>query len=200
MSATNEDIKDLNIIFEEIKNLRDILNQSPELYKNSFDSDIDTIAAVLQSPQNTKEAPQDQVQFFLSSKAQRKIREIAIRQCMLLNNLTVNECIREIRSAMYLHLKNKGRFDTSGCMKLISKVRKNVDATAQEITYFFPFNAPSLSPEKEIQIGNVKIIHKDSIYAKVSNNIAIINSLWRTIVRTALTACLVSQYQSARIK
>lgn len=170
MSASKEDIKDLNIIFHEIKSLKEIFKRSPELYSKEFDSDIDRIASTLQSLQNAREAPQDQVQFFLSSKAQRKIREIAIRQCMLLNNLTVNECIREIRSAMYLHLKNKGSFDASGCMKLISKVRKNVDATAQEITYFFPFNAPSLSPEKEIQIGNVKIIHKDSIYAKVSNN------------------------------
>lgn len=170
MSATNEDIKDLNIIFEEIKNLRDILNQSPELYKNSFDSDIDIIAAILQSPQNTKEAIQNQVQFFLSSKAQRKLHDIAKRQCLSLSNLTVNEYIHEIRSALYLHLKNKGRFDTSGCMKLISKVHKNIDEKAQEITYFFPFNAPSLSPEKKIQIGRAKIIHKDSIYAKVSNN------------------------------
>lgn len=170
MSASKEDIEDLNIIFQEVKSLRNIINQSPELYKNSFDSDIHLIMAVLQSPQNAREAPQDQVQFFLSSKAQKKIQEIAVRQCMVLDNLTVNECIHEIRCAMYLHLENKRAFDASGCMRLISKVRKNVNAKAQEITYFFPFNAPSLSLEKEIQIGNVKIIHKDSVYAKVSDN------------------------------
>lgn len=71
---------------------------------------------------------------------------------------------------MYLHLKNDGSFDTSGCMKLISRVRKNIDREAKDITYFFPFNAPSLSPEKEIQIGGAKIIHKDNIYAKVKND------------------------------
>ena len=65
MSASKEDIKDFNIIFHEIKSLRDILNQSPELYKNSFDSDIDLITATLQSPQNAKEAIENQIQFSL---------------------------------------------------------------------------------------------------------------------------------------
>ena len=169
MSATNEDIKDLNIIFEEIKNLRDIFNRSHELYKKEFDSDIDLMTAVLQSPQNSGETIENQVQFFLSSKAQRKLHEIAKRQCLSLENITVDECIYEIRSAMYLHLKNSGSFDPSGCMKLISKVRKNINRETKDITYFFPFNAPSLSPEKEIQIGGAKIIHKDNIYAKVKH-------------------------------
>ena len=40
----------------------------------------------------------------------------------------------------------------------------------QETTYFFPFNAPGLDIEKEINIGDVKIINKDSIYAKVSDS------------------------------
>ena len=97
MSATNEDIKDLNIIFEEIKNLRDIFNRSHELYKKEFDSDIDLMTAVLQSPQNAGETIENQVQFFLSSKAQRKLHEIAKRQCLSLENITVNECIYEIR-------------------------------------------------------------------------------------------------------
>ena len=169
MSATNEDIKDLNIILEEIKNLRDIFNRSHKLYKKEFNSDIDLITAVLQSPQNAGESIENQVQFFLSSKAQRKLHEIAKRQCLSLENITVDECIYEIRSAMYLHLKNSGSFDPSGCMKLISKVRKNINRETKDITYFFPFNAPSLSPEKEIQIGGAKIIHKDNIYAKVKH-------------------------------
>ena len=170
MSATKEDIKDLNIIFEEIKNLRDIFNQPHELYKKEFDSDIDLITSILQSPQNGREAIENQVQFFLSSKAQRKLHEIAKRQCLSLENITVDECIYEIRSEMYLHLKNNRSFDTSGCMKLISRVRKNIDKKAQGITYFFPFNAPSLSPEKEIQIGVAKITHKDSVYANVKDD------------------------------
>lgn len=170
MSATQEDTKDLNIIFEEIKNLRDIFNQSPELYKNSFDSNLDLITAVLQSPQNATEVSQNQVQFFLSSEAQRKIHEIAKRQCLSLENITVDECIYEIRSEMYLHLKNNRSFDTPGCMKLISRVRKNIDEKAQDITYFFPFNGPSFSPEKEIQMGVAKITHKDSVYAKVKDD------------------------------
>ncbi|WP_182406027.1 HEPN domain-containing protein [Psychrobacter sp. GP33] len=170
MSATKEDIEDFNIIFEEIKSLREIFKLSPEMYSKEFDSDIDRIASTLQSQQNAREAIENQVQFFLSSKAQKKLYEIAKRQCLSLDNITVNECIYEIRSSLYLHLKNKRAFDASGCMKLISKVRKNVNAKAQEITYFFPFNAPSLSLDKEIQIGNVKIIHKDSVYAKVSDN------------------------------
>ena len=61
MSATKEDIKDLNIIFEEIKNLRDIFNQSHELYKKEFDNDIDLITSILQSPQNAREAIENQV-------------------------------------------------------------------------------------------------------------------------------------------
>lgn len=170
MSATNEDIKDLNIIFEEIKNLRDIFNQSHELYKKEFDNDIDLITSILQSPQNAREAIENQVQFFLSSKAQRKIHEIAKRQCPSLENITVDECIYEIRSEIYLHLRNSRGFDTSGCMKLMSRVRKNIDKKAQDLTYFFPFNAPSFSPEKEIRIGSVKIIHKDSVYAKVKDD------------------------------
>lgn len=170
MSATNEDIKDLNIILEEIKNLRDIFNRSHKLYKKEFNSDIDLITAVLQSPQNAGESIENQVQFFLSSKAQRKLHRIAKRQCLSLENTTVDECIYEIRSEMYLHLKNNRSFDTSGCMKLISRVRKNIDKKAQGITYFFPFNAPSFSPKKEIKIGSAKIIQKDSVYAKIKND------------------------------
>ncbi|WP_201598796.1 HEPN domain-containing protein [Psychrobacter vallis] len=170
MSASKEDVKDLNIIFHEIQSLKDTFNQSPELYKNSFDNDIDLMTAVLQSPQNAGEAIQNQVQFFLSSKAQRKLHEIAKRQCLSLDDITIDECICEIRNEMYLHLKNDGSFDTSGCIKLISKVRKNIYREAKDITYFFPFNAPSLSPEKEIQIGSAKIIHKNNIYAKVKDD------------------------------
>ena len=170
MSATNEDIKDLNIIFEEIKNLRDIFNRSHELYKKEFDSDIDLMTAVLQSPQNAGETIENQVQFFLSSKAQRKLHEIAKRQCLSLENITVNECIYEIRCTLYSHLKDNRSFDDSGCKKLMSKVHKNIDKKVQDITYFFPFNAPSLSPEKEIQIGSAKITHKDSVYAKVKDD------------------------------
>ena len=170
MSASKEDIKDFNIIFEEIKSLREIFKLSPEMYSKEFDSDIDRIASTLQSPQNAGEVIENQVQFFLSSKAQRKLHEIAKRQCLSLDNVTVNECIYEIRYVLYLHLKNKRCFDTPGCMKLMSKVHKNIDKRAQSITYFFPFNAPSLSLEKEIQIGSAKIIHKDSIYAKVSSS------------------------------
>lgn len=170
MSATNEDIKDLNIIFEEIKNLRDIFNRSHELYKKEFDSDIDLMTAVLQSPQNAGETIENQVQFFLSSKAQRKLHEIAKRQCLSLENITVNECIYEIRCTLYSHLKDNRSFDDSGCKKLMSKVHKNIDKKVQDITYFFPFNAPNLSPEKEIQIGSAKITHKDSVYAKVKDD------------------------------
>jgi len=170
MSASKEDVKDLNIIFREIQFLKNIFNQSPELYKDSFDNDIDLMTAVLQSPQNAGETIENQVQFFLSSKAQRKLHEIAKRQCLSLEDITVNECIYEIRYALYLHLKNNKSFDDSGCKKLMSKVHKNIDKKVQEITYFFPFNAPSLSPEKEIQIGGAKIIHKDNIYAKVKDD------------------------------
>lgn len=59
MGASREDIKDFNIIFQEIKKLRDIFNQSSELYKKEFDSDIDIITAVLQSSQNAGEAIQN---------------------------------------------------------------------------------------------------------------------------------------------
>lgn len=170
MSASNKDIEDLNIIFHEIKSLSDILNLSPELYKNSFDSDVDLMTAILQSPQNAREAIQNQIQFFLSSKAQKKIQEIAVRHCLSLDSSTVNEYVYEIRNEIYLHLKNNGGFDTSSCMKLISRVRKNIDRKAQGITYFFPFNAPSLSIEKQIQIGSAKIVHKDSIYARVKDD------------------------------
>lgn len=170
MSASKEDIKDLNIIFHEIQSLKNTFNQSPELYNNSFDNDIDLMTAILQSPQNAGEPIQNQVQFFLSSKAQRILHEIAKRQCLSIDSITVNEYIHEIRSEMYLHLRNDGSFDTSGCMKLMSRVRKNIDKKAQDLTYFFPFNAPSLSPEKEIQIGSAKIIHKNNIYAKVKDD------------------------------
>ena len=170
MSASKEDIEDLNIIAQEINNLRAIFNRSSELYQKEFDSDIDLMTALLQSPQNAAEPIQNQVQFFLSSKAQRKLNEIATRQCLSLDNLTVNEYILEIRSEMYLHLKNDVNFDTSNCMKLISRIRKNIDKKAQSITYFFPFNAPSLNIEREIQIGDTKIVHKDSVYGKVKDH------------------------------
>jgi len=170
MSASKEDIKDLNIIFHEIQSLKNTFNQSPELYNNSFDNDIDLMTAILQSPQNAGEPIQNQVQFFLSSKAQRILHEIAKRQCLSIDSITMNEYIHEIRSEMYLHLKNDGSFDTSSCMKLMSRVRKNIDKKTQDLTYFFPFNAPSLNPEKEIQIGSAKIIHKNNIYAKVKDD------------------------------
>lgn len=170
MSASKEDVKDLNIIFHEIQSLKGTFTQSPELYKNSFDNDIDLMTAVLQSPQNAGEAIQEQVQFFLSSEAQRKLYEIAKRQCLSLDDITVNEYTYEIRYALYLHLKNNGSFDDSSCKKLLSKVHKNIDKKAQNLTYLFPLNAPSLSPEKEIEIGGAKIIHKNNIYAKVKDD------------------------------
>lgn len=170
MSASKEDIKDLNTIFHEIKSLKNTFNQSPELYKNSFDNDIHLMTAILQSPQDAGEPIQNQVQFFLSSKAQRILHKIAKRQCLSIDSITVNEYIHEIRSEMYIYLRNNGSFDTSGCMKLMSRVRKNIDEKAQDLTYFFPFNAPSLSPEKKIQIGSAKITHKDSVYEKVKDD------------------------------
>ena len=170
MSASKEDIKDLNIIFHEIQSLKDKFNQSPELYNSSFDNDIDLMTAILQSPLNTEESIKNQAQVFLSSEAQRRIHEIAKRQYLLLEKITVNECIHEIRNEIYLHLKNNRIFDTSGCMKLMSRVRKNIEKRAQGITYLFPFNAPSFNIEREIQIGDAKIVHKDSFYEKFKDD------------------------------
>ena len=87
MSASKEDIKDLNIIFHEIQSLKNTFNQSPELYNNSFDNDIDLMTAILQSPQNAGEPIQNQVQFFLSSKAQRILHKIAKRQCLSIDSI-----------------------------------------------------------------------------------------------------------------
>lgn len=75
-----------------------------------------------------------------------------------------------MKSEIYLNLQNNRGFDISNYMKLISRVNKNIDMKAQSITYFFPLNAPSFDRSKEISIGNAKIIHKDSIYAKVKND------------------------------
>lgn len=169
MGVKKEDIEDFDIIFHEIKKLKEIFGQSPELDKEEFDNRIDLMTAVLQSPENAREPIQKQVQFFLSSTAQRRIENIAGRQCISLKNITLDEYISEMRSEIYSYLKNNKSFDTSSYMKLISRVNKNIDRTAQSITYFFPFNAPSLDIGKEISIGGAKIIHKDSIYAKVEN-------------------------------
>lgn len=170
MGVKKEDVEEFDIIFHEIKKLKEIFSQSPDLYKEEFDNRIDLITAVLQSPENAREPIQKQVQFFLSSTAQRKIENIAGRQCISLNNVTLEEYISEMKSEIYFYLKNNRSLDTSNYMKLISRVNKNIDRKAQNITYFFPFNAPSLDLGKEINISGAKIIHKDSIYAKVNND------------------------------
>ncbi|MGO2338975.1 MAG: hypothetical protein ACTH5M_00065 [Psychrobacter sp.] len=55
-------------------------------------------------------------------------------------------------------------------MKLLARAHKRARRSRKQITYFFPFNAAGLNPEKEINIRDLKIIHKDSVYAKVNDD------------------------------
>lgn len=64
MGVKKEDIEDFDIIFHEVKKLKEIFGQSPKLYKEEFDNRIDLMTAVLQSPENAREPIQKQVQFF----------------------------------------------------------------------------------------------------------------------------------------
>ncbi|WP_201526366.1 HEPN domain-containing protein [Psychrobacter frigidicola] len=173
MSASTQNTEDFKFIINEAIRLIQLRNQSYKLYKNDFDSDFHLMTAALDPPRDIGEINPQQRQFLLSSKAQKKLRNIATRQIKsngLLNAITVNEFTLDIRDSIYIHIKNSGKLDSSGFSSLLSKAHKRANNKMQEVTYFFPFNAPSLSPEKEIQIGSVKIIHKDSIYAKVSDN------------------------------
>lgn len=170
MSASKQDIKDLQTIANEIYLLKNVFSKFPEEYRNYFDNDIDQMTAILQSEQNAKQPPQSQRQYFLSSKAQQTISDIAVRQSKSCKNATVREYIQEIKEALYLHLIDNREFNQSNCSKLISKVKNNINNRYKNITYYIPFEAPSFGKENELKIGNIKIIHKDTIFQKIKDD------------------------------
>lgn len=170
MSAANQDIEDLNFIITEAIRLNKLSRLDPELYKSDFYNDIDCIVSSLKPPQDIGEIDHTLIQFNFSSAAQKVLENIAKRQYRLTEGVTVLDLETEIRNSIYIHLKNNGSFDSPGCMKLLARAQKRAKRSRKQITYFFPFNAVGLSPEKEINIGNLKIIHKDSIYAKVKED------------------------------
>jgi len=170
MSASNQDIEDLNFIITEGVRLNKLFKLDPELYKSDFDNDMDCMFSSLEPPQCIGKIDYTSIQLNFSSAAQRVLENIAKRQHGFIEGITVHELEIEIRNSIHIHLNNSGNFDSPGCMKILSRAQKRAKKSRTQITYFFPFNAIGLSPEKEINIGNLKIIHKDSIYAKVKED------------------------------
>ena len=168
MSASKNDVEDFEFIFSEARRLADPLNESKELYKDDFD----LMTAVLQPPQDVTDINPRQRRFVFSSSSQKKLREIATRQVKsngLGISVTVDEFMMHIRDELYLHIKNSSSFN-KGFSSLLCKAHKRAKRNMVEKTYYFPLNAPSFDCDNEILIGTVKIIHKDKIYSKVSDN------------------------------
>lgn len=170
MSASDNDIEDLNFILTEGIRLNKLFRLDPELYKSDFDNDIDCMVSSLKPPQGIGKIDHTLIQFNFSSAAQRVLKNIAKRQHRLTEGITVQELEAEIRNSIYIHLKNHGNFDSPGCMKLLARAHKRVKKNRQQITYFFPFNAAGLDAKKEINIGSLKITSKDSVYTKVNED------------------------------
>lgn len=170
MSASNQDIEDLNFIMAEGLRLHKLRKLDSSLYKNDFDSDIDYIVSSLDPPRDIGKVDYGLIQFNFSSNAQRVLNELAKRQLHFSEGITIQELRTEIRDSIYIHLKNRGSFDSPGCMKLLSRAQKRAKRKRKQVSYFLPFNADGLNPEKEISLGDVKIIHKESIYAKVNED------------------------------
>lgn len=170
MSASDHDIEDLNFIMTEGIRINKLFRLDPKLYESDFDNNTDYIVSFLKPPQDIGKIDHTLVQFNFSSAAQRVLENIAERQHRLTEGVTVHELEAEIRNSIYIHLRNHGSFDSPGCMKLLARAQKRAKRSRKQITYFFPFNATGLSHEKEVNIGNLKIIHKDSIYATVKED------------------------------
>lgn len=172
MSESKAYNEDFEFIFNEARRLINLLSESNELYKNDFNNDFDLMTATLQPPKDVTDINPRQRQFRFSSGAQKKLREIATRQVKshaLDTSITVDEFISHIRDELYLHIKNSSSFD-KGFQSLLSKAHKRAKRDMAEKTYYFPLNAPNFDYEDEILIGSVKIVHKDKIYSKVSDN------------------------------
>ena len=169
MSASKQDIQDLQFIFEEGIRLRRLLNVSYDSFYEDFENDIESMAALLDPPKNLKDIDYT-LQFYISSKARRRFEAMAKRQLNTMEGISLDELIKELKNSFYLHIKNASSFDERGCQKLISRAHNRVRRTKKEITYYIAFNAPSLNPDKEISISSVKIVNKNYIYEKVKED------------------------------
>tara|TARA_R110001583_G_C5616345_1_gene405835 strand:+ start:169 stop:1524 length:1356 start_codon:yes stop_codon:yes gene_type:complete len=174
MAATKKDVEDFQIVISEAVRLSKLLNESYDLYANDFDSKYDSMFATINVPKDIYERDQSQkyFQLHLSSMAQKKLQEITSRQIKQNNwvyELTSNEYINHIKDSIYIHIKEKKEFDLSGCSSLLSRAYKRARSKMREVSYFFPIHAEGVTPEKDIQIGNVRITHKENIYPKIKD-------------------------------
>lgn len=175
MAATKSDIEDFQFILSEGIRLSKLLNESYDLYTNDFESQYHSMFAIIYTPKDVYDSDKNQTrfQFHLSSEAQRKLREITerqIKQNKWLHELTANEYIIDVKDSIYIHIKNGKEFDSSGCSSLLSKAYKRARNKMREVRYFFPFYAEAVVPEKDINIGNIKITHKENIYPKIKDD------------------------------
>ena len=174
MAATKQDCEDFQFIISESIRLRELLNKSYDLYAKDFDDMYGPMFSTVDTPRDVYERDKSQQRFqiHLSSKAQIKLFNITERQIKQNNwtyEITADEYITEIKDSLYIHIKNNKNFDLSGCSSLLSRAYKRASRKMREVRYFFPLNAASIRPEKDINIGCVKITHKDNVYPNIND-------------------------------
>ncbi|EPP5336609.1 TPA: hypothetical protein ACPJ06_003010 [Vibrio diabolicus] len=174
MAATKQDYEDFQFILSESIRLQKLLNESYELYEKDFDGIYGSIFSIINTPKDIYEQDNSQQRFqiHLSSKAQIKLLEISKRQIKQNNwsyELTVDEYLQDIKDSIYIHILNNKDFDLSGCSYVLSRAYKRASRKMREVRYFFPLNAASILPEKDIKIGCIKITHKDNVTPKIND-------------------------------
>lgn len=82
MAATKEDVEDFLFIINEAIRLRELLNESYDLYKKDFDGMSGSLFSTIDTPRDVYEKNKNQQTFqvHLSSEAQKKLRDITERQ------------------------------------------------------------------------------------------------------------------------
>ncbi|EJG1066427.1 hypothetical protein ACVTNV_002336 [Vibrio alginolyticus] len=174
MAATKQDCEDFQFIISESIRLQRLLNESYDLYAKDFDDVYGPLFSTIDIPKDVYEQDKSQQRFqiHLSSKAQIKLLDITKRQIKQNNwlyELTVDEYIDDIKDSIYIHINNDKKFDFSGCSSLLSRAYKRALSKMREVRYLFPLNAASIRPEKDINIGCVKITHKDNVNPKIND-------------------------------
>lgn len=173
MSTSEKNVEDFNFIFSEAMRLSKLREESNDLYKKDFDNDAHLITAIIDAPKDVKNINPNQRAFSISSKSWVRLRDIAIRDLQskkLFHKITVDEYVYDIRDSIYIHIKSSGDFDKAGYASILSKADRRARRKLKDTTYYLPFNALIPNFKDEINIGDVKIIAKDSILNQVKEN------------------------------
>ncbi len=173
MSTSEKNKEDFDFIFCEAMRLSKLRKESNDLYQKDFDRDAHLITAIIAVPKDVENINPNQRDFLISSKSIGKLRDIAIRDLKskrLYHKITIGEYVCDIRDSIYIHIKNSVNSSKTGYASILSKADKRAQRKLTDITYYLPFNTLITDFKDEIDIGNVKIIARDSILNKVKDS------------------------------